>query len=284
LSKSKDYDQGEVGEGANWIEKSFPVGMDEKVSTKKVDDYNLGISGESFQTGPLGKRMFEAIVTRTELEMSDEIKEAFTLYAMDFTAKEATRAALTQNGMEMALQEEEEDQGMWGDVEAIRLYDEKTGIRFSTMYDSLEEAVKQWTPGQPFDFVARQVPAKIRELSIEELVQALDPDGLLREEAKGLKGEEGASPDEEALLSIFDNNEIASLADMANDNVRRTESAPREATVEGQAFAGLDSKGYRVINRSDLLNDSINADGTENQKSKCRTKIASLGSSRSGIL
>lgn len=263
----KEYDQGEVGKGPNWIEKSFPVDTDEKISTKKVDDYNLGISGEAFQTGPLSKRMFEAIVSRTSLDMSDDIKEAFTLYAMDFTAKEAARAALTQNGLDMVLQEEEEDQGMWGDVEAIRLYDEKTGIAFSTLYDSLEEAVKEWTPGQPFDFVVRQVPAKIKELSVEELLQALDPDGMLREEAKELKGED-KSPDEEALLEIFDDGDIGTLSELANDNVQRTESAPREATVENEAFAGLESRGYRIIKRCDLSLDSTHEDGTDDQKSK----------------
>jgi hypothetical protein len=183
----KNYDQGEVGKGPNWIEKSFPVDTDE---VKKVDDYNLGISGEAFQTGQLSKRMFEAIVSRTSLDMSDEIRGAFTLYAMDFTAKEATRAALEQNGMVLVLQEEEEDQGMWGDVEAVRLYDVETGIAFSVLYDSLEEAVQDWAPGQTFDFVVRQVPAKIKELSAEQLIQALDPDGNLSEEANRLKGED----------------------------------------------------------------------------------------------
>jgi hypothetical protein len=183
----KNYDQGEVGKGPNWIEKSFPVDTQE---VKKVDDYNLGISGEAFQTGPLSKRMFEAIVSRTALDMTDEIREAFTLYAMDFTAKEATRAALEQNGMVMVLQEEEEDQGMWGDVEAVRLYDANTGIAFSSLYDSLEEAVKDWAPGQNYDFVVRQVPAKIKELSVEELMQALDPDGNFKEEVEALKDED----------------------------------------------------------------------------------------------
>lgn len=266
-----NYDDGEVGEGPNWIEKSFPVETDEKISTKKVEDYNLGISGEAFQTGPLSKRMFDAIVAKTSLGMSDDIREAFTLYAMDFTAKEAARAALDQNGLEMVLQEEEEDQGMWGDVEAIRLYDEATGIAFNTLYDSLEDAAKNWSPGQPFDFVARQVPAKIRELSMDELLEALDPDGALREEAKTLKGDEGADPDEEALLSIFDDDNIMSLSDLANENVRRTEAAPRGATVASEAYAGGTSRGYSVIKRSDLLQDSMNADGTENDKSKCLT-------------
>lgn len=273
LSK-KDYDQGGVGKG-NWIEKSSPVDTTEGVSAMEVDGYDLGISGEAFQTGPLSKQMFDTIVSSTSLEMSDEIRQAYTLYAMDVTAKEATRAACKQNGLQMVLQEEEEDQGMWGDIEAIRLYDEKTGIAFSTLYDSLEDALKNWTPGQTFDFVVRQVPAKSKEHSTDELVQALDPDGSLREEAKNLKGED-YSPDEEALRSIFDDNDIASLADFANENVRRTANAPKGATVEGEAFAGGDSRGYRVINRSDLLGDSRNPDGSENQKSESQEGKKSL--------
>ncbi|KAL3924351.1 MAG: hypothetical protein SGARI_006050, partial [Bacillariaceae sp.] len=261
----KKYDQGEVGKGSNWIEKSFPVETEEKIDVKKVEDYNLGISGKDFQTGSLSKRMFETIVSRTSLEMSDEIKRAFTLYALDFTAKEAARAALKQNGLDMVLQEEEEDQGMWGDVEAVRLYDMATEAPFPRMYDSLEDAVEDWAPGQTFDFIARQVPAKVKELSMEELVQALDPEGKLREEAKEMRGGEPAV-DEEALLSIFDEGGISSLADLANDCVERTESAPRGDKDETNAYAGSDSRGYSVINRSDLLRDSINQDGTENEK------------------
>lgn len=265
VASNKKYEDGEVGDGRNWIEKSFPV--ESGVNIKKVDDYNLGISGEEFQTGKLSKRMFDTIVSKTSLDMSDEIRQAFTLYAMDFTAKEATRAALSQNGLEMVLQEEEEDQGMWGDVEAVRLYDEKTGIAFDTLYDSLEEALPNWTPGQPFDFVVRQVPAKIKELSVEELMKVLDPDGALREEAKSLKGKDDVMPDEEALFSIFDDETLATLTDLATYNVQRVESAPQAATVEGEAFPGGLSRGYRVIKRSDLLRDfSTNADGTESEK------------------
>lgn len=59
--KNKDSgDDGEVGTGPNWIERSFPVdmGADDGGSNelKKVEDYNLGISGVSFQTGALSKR------------------------------------------------------------------------------------------------------------------------------------------------------------------------------------------------------------------------------------
>lgn len=272
-ASDKSYGDGEVGEGDNWIEKSFPVATEEGVDIKKVEDFNLGISGESFQTGPLGKRMFEAIVSRTSLDISDEILQALTLYAMDFTAKEAARAALKQNGLQMVLQEEEEDQGMWGDVEAIRLYDAKTGIKFNKLYDSLEDAVNNWVPGQQFDFVVRQVPAKVRELSVEELLQALDPNGKLREEARAANG---SLSDEEALAAIFDDDEIKTLSDLATINVKRTNDSPRGVSVEGEAYAGLDKAGYRVIKRSDLMQDSINADGTENEKSKPDNIICSF--------
>ena len=73
------------------------------------------------------------------------------------------------------------------------------------LYDSLEEAVKDWEPGQSFDFVARQVPAKIRELSVDELVQALDPDGAIRQEARERKEkqEDDMDDDEEEEDEAF---------------------------------------------------------------------------------
>ena len=79
--------------------------------------------------------------------------------------------------------DEEEDQGMWGDVDSIRLLDEQ-GNPLPEVYDSWEDVVDTWKPGQGFDFVARQVPAKMRELSLDELLQALDPKGELRAQAK----------------------------------------------------------------------------------------------------
>jgi hypothetical protein len=55
-----DDDYGEVGAGPNWIERSFPVvdAMSSASDLKKVEDYDLGISGVSFQTGSLSKRKY----------------------------------------------------------------------------------------------------------------------------------------------------------------------------------------------------------------------------------
>ena len=249
---------GEVGSGANWIERSFPVDMSGgSEDLKRVEDYNLGISGISFQTGPLGRRMYDAILSNNFREgMDEEIKKAFTLYAMDFTAKEATKAALKQNGLVLALEDDEmQDEGMWGEVDSVQLFDEETEEPVGPVYDTTEEAVEHWIPGQPFSFIVRQVPAKIRELSLEELLQALDPKGELREQA------------EKANWTLPDEN-INSLKDLANDVTRRSETVPREATTEINAFSGLDKRGYRVISRGALSRDSVNANGSENMQSR----------------
>lgn len=246
-----------MGSGSNWIERSFPVDLTGKDNEdiKKVEDYNLGINGVSFQTGPLSKRMFDAIMAKNWNEgMSDEVKRGFTLYSMDFTAKEATRAALKQNGLEMVVIDELEDEGLWGDVDSIQLLDMDTEEPLTPIYDSTEDAVDHWTPGQSFNFVVRQVPAKMKELSLEELLTALDPKGELRQQAK------------DAGMTIPDE-DINSLRDLANDVSRRSECSPKEATTEINAFAGLDRRGYKVISAGSLSRDSVNADGSENQAS-----------------
>lgn len=246
---------GEVGSGRNWIERSFPVDTtDSPMDPKAVEDYNLGLSGQSLGVGPLSARMYAAILERSSIPTVDEeIRRAFKIYAMDFTAKEAVRAALKQNGLELVLADEEQDEGMWADIDTIRLLADN-GEALPGVYDSWDEAVDQWTPGQGFDFVARQVPAKMRELTIEELLQALDPDGSLRQQAK----EAGMSLPDEAMMT---------LRDLADENVRRTEAAPRNATTDDEAFAGLiDQRGYQPVRASDLSYDAMNADGTENHK------------------
>ena len=266
-----DNDDGEVGQGPNWIERSFPVdlGQDDGglKELKKVEDYNLGISGTSFQTGQLSKRMYDAILSRSSFgsNPSEEIQQALTLYAMDFTAKEATKAALLENGLQISLTEDEEDEGMWGDIDTIRIVDDSTGRVLPRIYDSTQDAITlgNWKPGQTFDFVVRQVPAKLKELSLEEMLQALDPDGLLREEAKNSK-----NSDKFIRAWEEEGDNLNTLEDLANDNIQRTENSPRCASTESEAFSGVsDKRGYTPIHLADLLS-STQEDGSENEKSK----------------
>jgi len=227
-----------VGSGRNWIERSFPLDVSEEVAVdpKQVIDYDLGINGESLQTGPLSGRMFQAILERSSLDTSDpEIRRALKMCALDFTAKEAVRAALKQNGLELALTpEDEEAEGLWGDVDSIRIGDSAT----AEIFDDWEDCVDEWTPGETFHFVVRQVPAKMAELSLDQLLAALDPDGSLKKEAEGAG----------MVLPVAD--DIVSLAQMSQENRRRVEDAPRGTD---EIFEGTDSAGYRVIPASNLL-------------------------------
>ena len=246
---------GEVGKGPNWIERSFPVDTDDSIDAKTVIDYDLGISGVNLQTGELSRRMFEVIEAKSSLikGASLEVKKGFLIYTMDFTAKEAVKAALKQNGLELALTDDEQDEGMWSDIDSIKLLDEEGTPIPGEIFDSWEEAVENWAPGQAFDFVARQVPAKMRELSLDELLQALDPNGELRDQAK------------DAGMTLPDEG-INSLNDMANENVRRTEMSPREVDSDDESFAGEPEKrGYQPINVSDLTKSNMEADGSEKE-------------------
>ena len=274
------------GEGPNWIEKSSPTGIGGSIrssaddasasspsggagtsggESKGVDDYSLGISGVSFDTGPLSRRMYDALISVAAkrfpdgTEVPQELVDIYRMYSMDLTAKEATKAALKQNGLEMAEDASGDsvpsDLSGWGEVEGIQLVDKITGEDIDgEMYDTFEEAVHDgdWSPGQPFNFIVRNVPASLKKMDISELLNQLDPTGELRKEVKD-KGE--TMPDEE----------IDSLGALGDDCERRAEAAPREAQDEESVFAGGKGKGYNIMPRSDLLVDSMDADGTENR-------------------
>ncbi len=270
-----DEPEGKRGDGRNWIEKSSPTGigkLDESTSTENSKatetdgNYDLGIDGVSFQTGPLSTRMYEALSSVAlkrfppgTTALPDELNDVYKLYTMDITAKEAVKAALDQNGMQLAFMNEDDpqsqDEGMWGDVENVKLMDMDKADEswLSEVYDNLDDAVEEggWTPGQPFSFVVRNVPAKLKEMDVSELLAALDPDGEYRAEAN----EKGITlPDED----------ITSLKSLGLDCERRTRVAPMETYSTETVYTGNDSKGYNSIKRSDLLADSRNADGSEN--------------------
>lgn len=266
-----DVESGRKGDARNWIEKSSPIGIGKLVeeskdittnkNQKETDgNYDLGINGVSFQTGDLSRRMYDALMSMAQkrfppgTKIPSELEDVYKLYSMEMTAKEAVKAALDQNGLELALEESEENQWIL-DADSIQLIDPETNEVESAeeVYDSFDAAVEEgdWEPGQPFNFVMRNVPARLQEMDISDLLKSLDPSGALRDEAK----ERGISmPDEE----------IKTLKELGKDSERRTKIAPYEIQDEGSVFKGGDSKGYAVINRSDLLVDSMNNDGTEN--------------------
>jgi hypothetical protein len=266
--------------GVNWIEKSSPSGIGKffeteaaksKRDTFKSPDgyYDLGIDGLSFSVGPLSERMYDALHTVALRRfppgtdsLPPELEKIYRVYTMDITAKEAVKAALNQNGLELALDQEDDasqDSGLWGDIDSVQLLDSlHPSEKIVASFDSLEEAVELglWHPGQDFHFVVRNVPGRFKQMEISDLLKALDPDGKYRSEAK----ERGiVMPDED----------ISTLKDLGNDNERRANVAPRETESEKTVFRGDDhSMGYNIMLRRNLLREMTNMDGSENRASK----------------
>ena len=196
-----DPESGRKGDERNWIEKSSPTGigklveeskdMTTKQNKKETDgNYDLGINGISFQTGDLSRRMYDALMSVAQkrfppgTKIPSELEDVYKLYSMEMTAKEAVKAALDQNGLELALEESEENQWLL-DTDSIQLIDPDTNEVESAeeIYDSFDSAVEEgdWEPGQPFNFVMRNVPARLKEMDISDLLKSLDPTGALRD-------------------------------------------------------------------------------------------------------
>jgi hypothetical protein len=247
-----DEPEGRRGDGRNWIEKSSPLGIgklvegstditsgpsSESSDEKEMDgNYDLKVDGTSFQTGSLSKRMYEALMSvatkrfPTGAEIPSELQDVYKIYAMDITAKEAVKAALDQNGLELAIDNngggQNEDEGLWGDVDFVQLIDSTSGNvegdgYYEEEYDSFDTAVEEgdWEPGQSFTFIIRNVPARLKEMDISDLLAQLDPEGELRDQAK----EKGITmPDED----------VASLSDLGKECDRRVKVSKTLACVE----------------------------------------------------
>jgi len=233
--------------------------------TETTTYMDVGIGGKEFGTGPLSKRMHDVMIGVAQRNFGDDIpmdvRNLYLMYAMDASAKEAVKAAMSNNGYEMNLGDDMamQDVGAWGSVEQVLLLDPLTGNPIegedgSSSYDSWEDAIQNggWIPGDGFSFVIRKVPSSSKAMDLTSILNALDPDGKLREEAK----EKGMLlPDED----------VGSLKDLSVDCMQRVNAAPVEALGEEKVFRGGESKGYNVISRKSLVR---NEDGTENGKSK----------------
>ena len=254
--------------GGNWMKKSTSIDFMPSEMKSSIDDsiyMDLGINGKTFGTGDLSRRMHEAMMVVAAKSfpngIPDQLGDVYLLYSMDASAKEAVKVAMDSNGYTLNLGDDEsmQDEGAWGQIERVSFIDSETGDVIEgedglTSYDSFLDAIAKggWEPGDGFSFVVREVPSRKKMMDLEALLKALDPDGTLWEEAK-----------EKGMLLPGD--DIGSLKDLYTDCVQRVNSAPTEATDEFDAFRGGTSKGYNVIQRSSLLKENRNPDGSENR-------------------
>ena len=190
--------------------------------------------------------MYDAILSQSSFGDNPEVQRTLQIYALDFTAKEAVRAALEQNGLELVLSDTEEDVGAWSEIDAIRIDGQ--------LYDSWDDVVVVgndggggWVPGTPVSFVARRVPAKLAPtVGIDQLLKALDPDGALRSEAE----EQGLElrPPLEKEPTDADADEVSSLAQLVTLQQRRIAAAPTAVSSTPRVRSD-----QRIIDAADLL-------------------------------
>ena len=251
--------------GKNWIEQSSPLGismpsntassndpesLSASTSSSESLDYTLGIDGESYSVGPLSLQVYDALISVAaqrfpNQQIPSELQDIYKLYAMDVTAKEATQLALQQNGLQrdiLTVEIEDGGEEQWGDVEYIQMNGQ--------IFDSPEEAVQmgQWTPGISFSFVVRNVRAKEKELDLKELLQAIDPDGTIREELDSREDapEYGYDPVQD----------IQSLKELAIYNEKRCNDVTRDIDSYGYVKQNGDGMRNSVIPLEDIiLND-----------------------------
>jgi hypothetical protein len=245
----------------NWMEPS--------TTTTTANTYDVKLQGQSFQIGALAQRLLEALCSR-QPQANDEDKMTLKAVAMELAAHQATYLAVEQNGLELASVDESTE---YGAVESIQLVPSTPPIvrQQPRQFVSWADAAREWRSGDNFDFLLRGVRARQRKLTTQDLLRSLDPDGSYREQA--VKAGIEVPTDENELKAVSDDmyendDEIMaqlpqpqSLADMAQDNIRRRESAPVPAVPAEEAFAGsTTSRGYRPISAQTLSSTSLMAD------------------------
>jgi hypothetical protein len=243
----------------NWMEPS----------TTTPNTYDVKLQGSSFQIGALAQRLYEALKSR-QLQANDEEKMTLKAVAMELAAHQATYLAVEQNGLELASVDESTE---YGAVETIQLVPSVAPIvrQQPRQFTSWADAANEWSEGDNFDFLLRGVRARQRKLTTQDLLRSLDPDGSYREQA--VKAGIEVPTDENELKAVSDemyenDDEMMaqlpqpqSLADMAQDNIRRRESAPVPAVTAEEAFAGSQtSRGYRPLSAETLSSTSLMAD------------------------
>lgn len=220
----------------NWIERSDPLGADNfgvSQQSAAVAYFSLGIDGSSYELGELSKKFYHSMIKQAEGRFAaaggvpEQLLPIYSTFAMDLSAKEATKAALLQNGIEL-IEEEGTTGQLWGEVENVRIvgYDED-------VYDSFQDAAESgyWIPGNTFSFVVRNVQAQFSTVLQVDSKQSTK------------------------------STSVESLKMLGEEIEQRSNKVPTEASVRGYA----PWKTPDIIPRSDLSLDATNVDGSENK-------------------
>lgn len=266
----------------NWIEKSSPTGTD-----SDVDEYTLKLHGPTFQVGPLSLRIYNALMENAAKrfqgdKIPPELIPVYKAYAMDMTCREATKAALKHNRLKMvesaANAEGASMPGEWGNVEHVEILSSSQttqtddniipeDLEIVATLESIQEAVssEKWSPGQAFNFVVRNVKAKLPELTLKDLMKTLNMQDMAKEMGVDIDdmdieiGEDDDDEDDEdedndvqAEISSQDLSkvnytpmEVNSLAELRQDCENRCNAVPISAAAIG--FAGGSERGYDIL-------------------------------------
>lgn len=282
----------------NWIEKSSPTGTNEE-----VEEYTLKLHGPTFQVGPLSLRIYDALMENAKKRFGGaerippDIIPIYQAYAMDMTCREATKAALKHNGLQLVEDDATKQSGMpglWGEIDTLEIVSSSSSSSLTlregenimipkkdddivATAESIQEAVAQgkWVPGQPFNFIVRNVKAKLPELSLKDLIKTLNMQDMAKEmgmENVDLEiGEDDDDDDDdydddEELEEEEDDTtkrskmgysykEVKSLSELRQDLENRCNSVPTRAAAIGFAGGGV-GQGYDIVSVNRLMIDS----------------------------
>ena len=132
------------------------------------------------------------------------------------------------------------------------------------MFASCQGAAPHWTPRHAFDVVVHEVPTTAGALSVQQLLQALDPDGLYREHAEqaGMDltamDQELEQPEDQELEQPEDQDmESSTLAELAEETKRRADEAPRGGNEEDVFTGDASRRGYQFLSARELQTQCV---------------------------
>ena len=251
----------------------------DSTNSKEKDDtpihFDVGIDGRMMETGPLSLKMYQAIQSRSSMVAKNNNNNnnndpilTRTIYELILktTAQEAVKVTLQQSGLQLALDNNNNDLDGWGMIESIRVEpdddDDDNADGPTTTYDSWDSLLTRnddgngvWKPGQSFSFVLRNVPTFRKAVSMDELLSSLDPDGNLRNQAldAGILEDQDDNDDDDNEVELEEYYPVTSLKELFEDNYRRVEQSPRAVDAMDHVYTGTRKGGYRIIHARDLL-------------------------------